>query len=140
MKTTRRRLWFAVLMTLGLTTGCKGTYLEVVFTGTVAAPIHRIVVDLTLLDAPRATSFQRGNLPNEADGGVITLPTSAAFLLNDESGRLAVAATALGANRDVLATAGPVTTTIKHGETWTITMPFGPPANAAALTATPTDN
>ena len=126
---TPRGVWtLGLLLALTSLTCAKGTYLEVQFTGTGLPEIRSIAVDLTLTETD-------GGVVRSHDvikpGGPIALPATMAFKLDSENGTLSVAATALGAQDQEVATASK-TTTIMHGQTWTIVLKFGP--SAAALT------
>jgi len=123
----------ALVAGAGATSCQKGTYLEVVFQGAGLPPINHIHVVLTLADG----SFSEDDLPHKADAGhVVTLPTSAAFQLDDQSGMLSIAATAVDETNAPVAQVM-TNTTIIHGQTWTVNLDFtggtGDDAGADAL-------
>ncbi|MES1171791.1 MAG: hypothetical protein ABUL77_01015 [Bacteroidota bacterium] len=126
---TRRPIWAGLFLALTLSAaGCaKGTYLEVRFVGPAALDIRAIRIELAVTPANGAAV--QHSTDTVEPGGRITLPTSMAFKLDTESGNLDIAATALGPARLPLASDS-ATTTIKHGETWTITLRFGLTANS----------
>ena len=110
----------------GVTSCKKGTYLEVVFNGATLPPVNHITFSLTLPDG----SVAQGKLPLDATATtVVKLPASAAFQLDDRSGTLAISATARDAAETVLARVD-TSTTIRHGETWTVNIDFSPGADA----------
>lgn len=112
----------------GATSCKKGTYLEVDFKGAALPPVNHIAFSLTLADL----SVAAGNLPPDATATtVVKLPASAAFQLDDQSGTLAIAATAYDAAGTVLGMAK-TSTTIMHGETWTVVLDFTPGAGVDA--------
>jgi hypothetical protein len=110
----------------GATSCKKGTYLELVFKGAGLPPVNYIGVSLTLA----STRVANGNVPDPLPAmNVVKFPASAAFQLDDESGALGIAATAYDATNTALAQAN-TSTTIKHGETWTVDIDFGGAADA----------
>jgi hypothetical protein len=116
----------ALLIGLGLAAaGCaKGTYLEVNVTGTGLPEIHRIDVTLTLTPADGGQVLVSKG-PVENNGAIIKLPTSFAFKLDSESGTLQVSAVAFDASERPVAVASG-STTIMHGQTWTIVLNLAP--------------
>jgi len=124
----------ALVACAGATSCKKGTYLEVVFKGAGLPPIHYIHFALTLENG----MVSEGNLPQETPAGyVLNLPASAAFQLDDQSGALAITATAVDQTMVAIAQAS-TNTTIKHGETWTVTLDFaGGTGGDAAVDAPP---
>ena len=122
----------ALVACAGATSCKKGTYLEVVFKGAGLPPVNHIHFELTLADG----SVSQGDLPEQAPAGhVMTLPASAAFQLDSESGALAIAATAFDETNVAIAQVN-TGTTIMHGQTWTVTVDFaggGGDAGADAL-------
>jgi len=130
MKDLRRTLLglLALAACLGATSCKKGTYLEVVFKGAALPPVNRIFFSLTLADRSVAANY----LPLDATATtVVKLPASAAFQLDDQTGVLAISATALDAAGTVLGMAE-TSTTIMHGETWTVDVDFSPGAGVDA--------
>jgi len=120
----------AIVACAGATSCKKGTYLEVVFKGAALPPVNRIDFSLTLPDKTVA----RGPLPPDYTAAtVVKLPASAAFQLDDHAGVLVIAATAYDAAGTVLGMAT-TSTTIMHGETWTVNVDFSPGAVADAGT------
>jgi hypothetical protein len=115
----------AVLLGLVAFAGCsKGTYLELRFVGAGLPEIDSIEVKLTLMPSGGGgtlTSIGSVSLPNDA---AIALPTAMIFKLDSESGALRIDATAIGPNATSVAT-GTATTTIQHGQTWTVDVDFG---------------
>lgn len=131
MKIDSRLVALGLSLALGAATGCaKGTYLEVRFVGPSGLPpIDSIGVTLTLTaqdGAPISASNDSVFLPHDA---AITLPTSMAFKLDNDSGPLRIEAIAVGARGATVATAR-ATTTIMHAETWTVVLDFGRVADA----------
>lgn len=119
----------------GATSCKKGTYLEVVFKGAALPPVNYIHFSLTLPD----TSVAQAKLPLDPSAtNVVQLPASAAFQLDDYSGVLAISATAYDAAGTVLGQVD-TSTTIMHGETWTVTIDFSPGAVVDAGTDAPAD-
>jgi hypothetical protein len=116
-----------LLLAAGSAIGCaKGTYLQVNFTGGGLPEIRGIAVELTLTDSAGVVTHSRGKpLRREGNDPKITLPTSAAFVLDSESGTLTINASALGIEDQVVATASSETTTIMHGKTWVVVVDFG---------------
>lgn len=99
--------------------GCaKGTYLEVRVTGRDLPAIHGIRMELTLRPASdkplKAVDVLRAD-----KGGVIKLPATMAFSLDDDVGGLQLQATALGIDDAPVAT-GSALTTIMRDKTWTV--------------------
>ena len=126
MKIDSRLVALGLALALGAATGCaKGTYLEVRFTGPAGLPeIDSIGVTLTLTErdgGPMLRSSDTVTLPNNA---AITLPTSMAFKLDNDSGSLVVDAVAYG-RTGLRVAAARNTTTIRHAETWTVLLDFG---------------
>ena len=119
-----RETVFALLMALGLSaTGCaKGTYLELKLTGTGLPDIHGITVALTLTPP---TDTGGHSIDTVSTGAIISLPTSMAFQLDNETGMLQVEATALDANGSEVARASGITT-IMHATTWTLELNLAP--------------
>jgi len=119
----------------GATSCKKGTYLEVDFRGAALPPVNHIAFSLTLPDL----SVAAGNLPPDATPTtVVKLPASAAFQLDEHTGLLAISATAYDAAGAVLGKVD-TSTTIRHGETWTVVVDFSPGAGADAGTDAPAD-
>jgi len=114
----------AIIACAGATSCKKGTYLEVVFKGAALPPVNRIYFSLTL---PDKTVAQGPLPPDYTASTVVKLPASAAFQLDDHSGQLVIAATAYDAAGTVLGMAT-TSTTIMHGETWTVDVDFSPGA------------
>lgn len=106
-------------------TGCaKGTYLEIMFTGPATLPAVRLQLDLTLTGPNGVT--QSHDLVPAATEQPTNLPASMALKLDSESGTLKIDATAIepAAGGPRVVGRGSNTTTIMHGETWTVNVPI----------------
>jgi hypothetical protein len=126
MKIDSRLLALEFALVLGATMGCaKGTYLEVRFTGPMGLPeIDSIGVTLTLTEQVGGPILHSSDTVTRPNNAPITLPTSMAFKLDNDSGQLVVDAIAYG-RTGLRVAAARNTTTIMHAETWMVTLDFG---------------
>ena len=113
--------WLLVLALTAMASasGCaKGTYLEVRVTGRDLPAIHGIRMVLTLRPASDKP-LKAVDVLRDDKGGVIKLPATMAFSLDDDTGGLHIEATALGVDDAAVAT-GSALTTIMRDKTWTV--------------------
>lgn len=145
--TTRRFAAMMIFVACALATGCKGTFLELQFTGP-TSPDVRIRMTLTLTPAgggrvTNSTGFvpRAAEPPDWQSEAPIRLPASLALQLDGKSGTLRIDAEALDASlmdrasdsaKAISLTKEPIwpnplasasqTTTIMDGQTWTVVM------------------
>lgn len=114
----------ALVLLLLSATGCaKGTYLEINFTGPAALPAVRLQLDLTLTGPGGSPVTTSHDLVPALTESAVKLPVSMALKLDDDSGSLHIAATAIDSTPKVVGM-GMNTTMIMHAETWTVEIPI----------------
>jgi hypothetical protein len=118
-------LFLMALTAAASATGCaKGTYLKVEVAGPGLPDIHAIRMALTLRPASEKPLKAVDVLRNDK-GGVVKMPATMAFSLDDDTGALLLEATALGLN-DAPVAMGSATTVIMRDETWTVRINLDP--------------
>jgi hypothetical protein len=116
-------VWFLAAILLVTVSGCsKGTYMVLSFEGATLPAVYGIRVSLTV-HAPDGTTRQSvGTLPAADNTSAISLPTSAAFKLDDQTGTLDILAEALDLEKKTIARQTVAGSPIHHGQTWTVTL------------------
>ena len=116
-------------LVLGLSlslSGCgKSTYLVLDFVDSASPSVYGIRVGLKLSSSGSGSARESiGTLPSANNTALITLPTSAAFKLDNESGSVDITAELLDSKKEAFAKQT-ATTTIRHAQTWRVSLDFG---------------